>query len=178
METTVALLLNNVRRPSRDSLSGLSVMTVYQDDATQRRASAQCSAVVNGNPLLQRSEWKLSDLSEPGVLAGAVHMAMRADVIVISLTSGAALPLPFYVWVNMWMAYRKVSGGKLILLGKAASQAPFSESAVQYLKQAARQANMLFEAHLLTRTQRHSKTPAHQASGRRTHHAEYAAQPC
>ncbi len=105
-------------------------------------------------------------------------MAMRADVIVISLTSGAALPLPFYVWVNLWMAYRKVSGGKLILLGKATSQAAFSESAVQYLRQAAWQANMQFEAHLLTRTERHSKSPAHQGNDRRTHQPEYAPEPC
>ncbi len=105
-------------------------------------------------------------------------MAMRADVLVISLSSGAALPLPFYVWVNMWMPYRRVSGGKLILLGKATSQAPFSESAVQYLKQAARQANMQFEAHLLTRTERKSRTPAHHGNGRCTHQAEYAAEPC
>lgn len=182
METTQDSLINYARHQlnlsARDSLQGLSVMTLYQDEATQRRASAKCNSVVNGTPLFHRTEWKLNDLSQPGVLAGAVHTAMRADVIVVSLSSGAALPLPFYVWVNLWMPYRKVSGGKLILLGQDNSKGAFSEKAVQYLRQAARLANMQFEAHLVTRSERRCKVPAAQSNGRHSFRTELAAHAC
>jgi hypothetical protein len=163
METTNAIVLETMRRrgasASPDSPRGLSVMSLYQDETTQKRASATCQAVINGTPLTRKTAWKLSDLSQSGVLAGAVHMAMRADVIVVSLTSGGGLPLPFYVWMNMWLPYRQVAGGKLILL-LGNSNGDFSNHVVEYLHEAARQANLQFEAHLVTRSRPGDKAAA------------------
>ena len=169
MEKILDNLLSNARGQLSASTSWperykeLSVMCLYEDDATQKRASATCATVVNGTPVARRTAWKLADLREPGVLAGAVHTAMRADVIVVSLTRGHGLPLPFYVWVNAWLPYRNISGGRLVVLVGQADTSSHAEHVVQYLKQAASQANMDFEAHLVSRSKPRLVQPEFQA---------------
>jgi len=149
MQPTTDSLLHMVRgelrTESSSENSGLSVMCLYQDTLTHKQAATAFHSAVNGTPVRQQTWWKLHDFRQPGVLAGAVHTAMRADVIVLCLACDSGLPLPFYVWVNSWLPYRKVVGGTLVVrINHDASDDHQSRHALDYLRQAARQADMRF----------------------------------
>jgi len=77
--------LDELAIASPESGKGLNVALVYQDTETRKWASEVYGRFVDlaATEAVRRSWWKLSSLSEPGVLAGAVSMAMRADVIVV-----------------------------------------------------------------------------------------------
>jgi hypothetical protein len=128
-----------------NSLQQLSVMCVYQDALTHEAAGRAGRAAINGTPVARRSWWNIEDFSEPGVLAGAAYMAMRADVIIVALSCKEGLPLPFYVWANSWLPYRKIAGGKLVVVLEDQEQDEWvMEHSREYLRQLAAHANMKF----------------------------------
>src|SRR5512139_2216093 len=91
-----------------------NIMVVYQNPQTRDWAIEACPQR-NGRP--QRTTWwNVNDFSEPGVLAGAVSTAIRAEVIIVAINKGPGLPLPFYVWVNSWLPHRNLTEGKLVRL--------------------------------------------------------------
>src|SRR6516162_2815851 len=96
----------------------LSIVFVYQDSQTRKWAKEVYERVakIAGQETARATRWRMSDLSEPGVLAGAVSTAMRADVIVVAVRTGEGLPLPFYVWVNAWLPHRGPQMGALVAL--------------------------------------------------------------
>lgn len=120
-----------------------NVMVVYQDAHTRRWATNFYPAKVRGGDEVKCTWWNLHDLSEPGVLAGAVSTAIRADVIVVAVLTGTGLPLPFYVWVDSWLPHRKLTEGKLIaLVGLARERKTKEVSGRSYLREMARQGHL------------------------------------
>ncbi|HWW01097.1 MAG TPA: hypothetical protein VNZ64_15475 [Candidatus Acidoferrum sp.] len=96
----------------------LNVTVVYEDPATRRWASEFCERVAGlvGQDTVRRTWWKIGELSEPAVLAGAVSTALRADVIVVAVRAAEGLPLPFYVWVDAWLPHHRQGAAALVAL--------------------------------------------------------------
>src|SRR5512135_1759955 len=90
----------------------LNVTVLYEDGPTRSWAGEVCARVAElvGKDALHSTWWRLSDLDEPAVLAGAVSTTLRADVIVIAVRATEGFPLPFYVWVDSWLPYKAPNG--------------------------------------------------------------------
>jgi hypothetical protein len=87
--------------------------------------------------------WNVSDLAEPGVLAGAVSTAIRADMILIAVQGSEGLPLPFYFWINSWMPHRVSAAGALVaLLGSPFPRNAESGRLQKFLRTVSRRARM------------------------------------
>jgi hypothetical protein len=126
---------------------GLNVTVVYEEAATRKwaREIYERAARVAGTEAIRATWWRVNDLSEPGVLAGAVSTAMRADVIIVAGRGAEGLPLPFYVWVNSWLAHRAGRAGAVVaLLGAAEKKSSHSGRVTEYLRQVARQGRLEF----------------------------------
>src|SRR5215471_6276870 len=82
----------------------MNITVVYQDAQTRRWAGDIYQKVEGllGTKVVRGTWWNLADLLEPGVMAGAVSKAIRADMIVVAVSGSEGLPLPFYFWVNAW----------------------------------------------------------------------------
>lgn len=125
----------------------LSVAVIYQDAPTKRWARQLCERVTRivGQECVRITWWNIGDLSEPGVLAGAVSTAMRADVIVVAIHAARDLPLPFYVWVEAWLPHRLQAMGSLLALIDMPDRADLqSDRARDYLRSIARQGRLDF----------------------------------
>ncbi|MGH7967846.1 MAG: hypothetical protein ACREIC_03870 [Limisphaerales bacterium] len=96
----------------------LNVTVLYEDEPTRQWAAEVCERVagVVGSEALRTIWWRLEDLSEPAVLAGAVSTTLRADVIIIAIRAAEGFPLPFYVWVDSWLPYHPQGGAALVAL--------------------------------------------------------------
>jgi hypothetical protein len=87
--------------------------------------------------------WNVCDLAEPGVLAGAVSTAIRADMIIIAVQGSEGLPLPFYFWINSWMPHRVPGAGALVaLVGSPFPRNTESGRLQKFLRTVARRARM------------------------------------
>jgi hypothetical protein len=121
-------------------------VTVLYDDAQTRRQAGQLYMKVEsllGRNALRGSWWKLADLVQPGVLAGAVSKAIRSDMIVLAVRSSEGLPLPFYYWVNAWLPHRRTGTGALVgLLSAPRTYNRESGRLRKYLKTVALRARM------------------------------------
>ena len=121
-------------------------MTVIYEDAQSRGSAGaiyQKVQSVVGPTSLQGTWWKLGDLRQPGVLAGAVSKAIRSDMIVVSVNQSEGLPLPFYFWVNAWLPHRLPGLGALVaLLGAPNSRYTEAGRLKKYLRVVARRARM------------------------------------
>ena len=96
----------------------LNVVLVYEDTATHewaREVHARVSQVAGGESV-RSTWWNVGDFNQPGVLAGAVSTAMRADVVVIAIRETEEMRLPFYVWVRSWLPNRSKRKGALVAL--------------------------------------------------------------
>jgi hypothetical protein len=125
---------------------GLTVTIVYEDAATRKwaREVYERAAKLAGTDAMRATWWKITDLSEPGVLAGAVSTAMRSDVILVA-GRGEGLPLPFYVWVNAWLTHRVPRAGAVVaLLGTPEEKSSHAGRVTDYLREVARQGKMDF----------------------------------
>jgi len=125
---------------------GPSVTFVYQDDQTHTWAKGVSHKIARlaGEEGVRESWWKISDLNAPGILAGAVSSALRADLIVVA-TRAEGLPLAFYVWVNLWWPHRsEMHGGLVALVGAAQPAAARSGRVGEYLREVTQQARMEF----------------------------------
>jgi hypothetical protein len=124
-----------------------SATLVYHDSQTHAWAREAYERIrrLAGENTMRATWWKISDLIEPGVLAGAVSTAMRADVIVVAIHAEEALPVPFRVWVDTWLPNRLRAGGRLVALIGGAAQANAESNRVrEYLRAVARQGRMEF----------------------------------
>ncbi len=125
----------------------LNVAVLYQDAQTHKWARQMCEHVAGliGSGAVRHTWWKLGDLSQPGVLAGAVSTTMRADVIVVAIQAAARLPLPFYVWVDAWLPHRLPQAGALVaLIGLPEPAGLQSDQAREYLRAVAQQGRLDF----------------------------------
>jgi hypothetical protein len=128
------------------SKNGPRIIFVYQDEEAHGWAKEVSQRIIKlaGNESVQASWWKISDLTAPGILAGAVSSALRADLIVVA-SRAEGLPLPFYVWVNLWWPNRTEYPGALVaIVGVPERAACRSEKIGDYLRVVAEQAKMSF----------------------------------
>src|SRR5258705_6137841 len=120
---------------------GLGISFVYQDEETRQWAKAICQSIAKlaGDEGVRPSWWRMQDLSAPGILAGAVSTAVRADLVVVAARS-EGLPLPFYVWVNMWWPHKSQTPGALLaLIGKSAGFVSRGGKVGGYLREVSQQ---------------------------------------
>jgi hypothetical protein len=125
----------------------LNLTVVYEDAQTREWAMQVHDRVAHiaGPECVHSTWWNLSDLGEPGVLAGAVSTAMRADVVVVAIRATEGLPLPFYVWVREWLPNHVPAAGALVALLPMTSDADCRAGRVkQYLEAVAKQCNLEF----------------------------------
>jgi hypothetical protein len=96
----------------------LNVAIVYQDAPTRQWAGRVHDRLVElvGEAAIHCTEWKISDLTEPGTYSESVAALARADVIVVSLYEAQRLPAAFYLWVNLWLQVRAGLPGALVAL--------------------------------------------------------------
>jgi hypothetical protein len=136
------------RRASRQETDcGLNVAVVYQDEPTRQWAREVCERVgkLLGNDAVRSTWWKMSGLTEPAVLAGAVSVAIRADVVIIAIHASEGLPLPFYVWTEAWLPHRAGAGVALVALITIPERPSLQmDRAREYLRTAARQGRFDF----------------------------------
>jgi len=138
--------LDKVVRDLLGSGKGPAVTFVYHDEETREWATEAYRRMgkAAGDEGLRATWWKISELAAPGILAGAVSSAVRAEVIVVA-TRAEGLPLPFYVWVNLWWPHRSETPGTLVaLLGTPEHAACGLGSVAEYLPIVAHQARMNF----------------------------------
>jgi len=125
----------------------VSLVILYHDKRSQDWAKEWSDRMLkfDGVHAFRPTWWKLSDLSAPGVLAGAVSTALRADVMVVATDASEGMPLPFYVWVKSWLPHRPQTGGAMIaLLGQPKPRNRWSGRLTKFLSAVARQARMEF----------------------------------
>lgn len=123
----------------------IEVTILYEDNGARKWAGEvyQNVEAMAGVKAVRGTWWKLSDLVQPGVLAGAVSKAMRSDMIVIAVRGSEGLPLPFYFWVNSWLPHRIAGMGALVaLLGKPSPRNRESGRLCKYLRAVARRGRM------------------------------------
>jgi hypothetical protein len=145
-ESTTATALNRLVAGVSGSKRGPRIAFVYQDEQAHAwaREISQTITKLAGEQGVQASWWKIGDLTAPGILAGAVSSALRADVIVVA-SQGEGLPLPFYVWVNLWWPNRSEMAGALIaIVGMPERNASRYDKIGEYLRVVAEQARMKF----------------------------------
>jgi hypothetical protein len=127
----------------------LNVTVVYEDAAACQWAHETCEQMpmLAGTQSVSTTWWKLNELSQPAVLAGAVSKAMRADLIVVATRATEGFPLPFYVWVSSWLPHHLQYGkGTLVALTATPKQPPCRRNrAVDYLRAVAWRAGMRFQ---------------------------------
>jgi len=96
----------------------MNITVVYEESQTHKWAGNvyQTIETTLGPEAVRGSWWKLADLDQPGVLAGAVSKAMRSDMVIVSVRGSEGLPLFFYYWVNSWLPHRVGGIGALVAL--------------------------------------------------------------
>jgi hypothetical protein len=126
----------------------VNVVVVYEDAATCQWARGTCGQLpmLAGADCVRTTWWKLSELGQPAVLAGAVSKAMQADVILVAARATEGFPLPFSVWVNSWLPHRSRRKGTLVaLIAKPNRRRCPGNRAAAYLRAAAQRAGMGFQ---------------------------------
>lgn len=137
----------------------MNITVVYEESQTHKWAGEVYETMEKtlGADAVRGSWWKLADLGQPGVLAGAVSKAMRSDMVIVSVRGSEGLPLPFYYWVNSWLPHRVGGIGALVaLLGAPIPRNSESGRLRKFLRTVARRGRMDFlvaeravEAHAL-----------------------------
>jgi hypothetical protein len=138
---------NQGTRASKTEKGSLNVTVVYHDAHTHSWAQEVYDRMIKtvGKGSVRATWWKISDLMEPGVLAGAVYTAMRAEVIVVAIDAAEGLPFPFHVWVDTWLPHRSHGVGCLFaLIGNSGSGNQASERVRGYLHEVARMGGFEF----------------------------------
>jgi hypothetical protein len=129
--------------PTADS--SLNVAVLYLDSTTHRWAEQVYQKVETtlGTGAVRGTWWNLGDLREPAVMAGAVSKAIRADMILLAVSTSEGLPLPFYFWVNAWLPHREAGAGALVaLLGAPLPRTTESGRLKKFLRTVARRTRM------------------------------------
>ena len=134
----------------------IDVQVVYEDAATLKWAKELCGVLrmTAAEQELRFSWWRLGELYQPVVFAGAVTTAMRSRLIVFAVNAASQPPLSLCLWVNAWLPFRgKSTEGMLALVNLPSSRR--RPAAVQdYLRLVAREGrlNLLMEERVLAKT--------------------------
>jgi len=123
----------------------MNVTALYDDSPNRCSATDVYQRVQElvGVESVRSTWWKLSDLRQPGVLAGAVSKAIRSDMIIVAVRASEGLPLPFYFWINAWLPHRPHGLGALVaILGVPDPRQAEAGRLKKYLRVVARRARM------------------------------------
>ncbi len=123
------------------------IMFLYQDQQSRIWGRELYERVCKSgdNKEVKATWWRTSDLVAPGVMAGAVSVAMRADIIVVAASETEDVPVPFYVWVQQWFPHRLKRTGTLVaLLGTDRRSASQASRVEQYLRRVSHQGRLGF----------------------------------
>ena len=124
-----------------------NVVGVYQDPLTQSWAVPMCRLVrqLAEEERVQNRWYDVNSLSDTRILLEAVHAALVADVIVVSVYAADELPLDLYVWIDAWLPRRPSRMGALTaLIGVADPLDSQSVRTQEYLEAVARKAQLDF----------------------------------
>jgi len=125
----------------------LNIAGVYQDRVTRDWALRTCRRATRlaGEESIQSKWFHANSLGDPAFLVDAVHAALAADVIVVSVYAANELPLDLYVWIDAWLPRRPPRVGALrALVGVAEPRQPQSVRTLGYLQSVARKAQLDF----------------------------------
>jgi len=125
----------------------LNIAGVYQDRVTRDWALRTCRRATRlaGEESIQSKWFHANSLGDPAFLGDAVHAALSADVIVVSVYAANELPLDLYVWIDAWLPRRPSRVGALrALVGVAKPRQPQSVRTLGYLQAVARKAQLDF----------------------------------
>jgi hypothetical protein len=130
-----------------ESHYNLNLMGVYQDSVTRGWAMQICRQATRwaGKASVQNTWYDASSLSNPGTFLEAVHAALMADVIVVSVYAAEELPHDLYVWFEAWVPRRLPRAGALAaLIGVAGPPDSQSLRTIEYLQAVALKAQLDF----------------------------------
>jgi hypothetical protein len=119
----------------------LTVACVYQDEPARDWARQVCARVspCAGQNAVRLTEWQVSALGEPGVLADAVAVAAAADVIVVAIQAASELPVHLCEWLVAWLRRRpRVAGALVALISRSEQFGAQAHRAQDYLRAVAR----------------------------------------
>ena len=124
----------------------LEAALIYEDPSTREWASEVYARLERlADQSVRSTWWNVGDFCHPGVLAGAVSKAMRAELIVVALRASEGLPLPFYFWSNAWLPHHLPGTGLLLaLLGATDTRQPEAGRVRDYLRNIARHGRLKF----------------------------------
>ena len=128
----------------------LKIAGVYQDSLTRDWATQICRRATQlaGEERFQSKWYDAHSLGDHGVLFDAVHAALVADVIVVSVYAADELPLDLYVWFQAWLPRRPTRVGALTALIGVDESLDFRFARTQeYLQAVARKAQLDFFPH-------------------------------
>jgi hypothetical protein len=144
----------------------LNVAGVYQDSVTRGWAvQAYLPPIPRVEKDQIRKKWyDVHSLSEPEILLEAVHTALAADVIVVSVYAADDLPLNLYAWITAWLPRRLSRAGALAaMVGVAEPLDSPSLRTLKYLQAVARRAQLDFIPQPRVRAA-HSTLASHRAA--------------
>jgi hypothetical protein len=133
-----------------DSGYEFKIAVVYQDKVTLSWAKQMLYPVALqvGEECVQNTWHDINSLSDPEALLEAVHAALAADVIVVSVYAADELPLDLYVWINAWLPRRLSRVGALAaLIGVVEAPSPQAIRTQEYLQAVARRGQLDFLPH-------------------------------
>jgi hypothetical protein len=139
--------LEKIALPKPRDGYALNVSFLYQDAVTKSWAKevSERVAKLTDAQSMRSTWWKMGDLAESGVLAGAVSIALRADVLVVAMDATQGLPYPFYAWVESWLPHRfQPAGALLVLMGNTEAAGTRASNIREYLRAVAHLGRMDF----------------------------------
>jgi hypothetical protein len=144
---TIELLSDEVTVGPDVSAYDLSIVGVYQDPLTQSWGVPMCRLATQlaGANRIRNTWYDVHSLSDTEILLDAVHSALVADVIVVSVYAADELPIDLYVWIDAWLPRRPPHEGALTaLIGADEPQEPQSVRTRKYLQAVARKGQLDF----------------------------------
>jgi hypothetical protein len=149
------LLSSQAAVASNEVTYPLNIAGVYQDSVTRDWAIQSYfeATPLAGKDRIQSKWYDVNSLSDSGILLDAVHTALAADVIVVSVYAADDLPLDLYAWIAAWLPRRFSRVGALAaLVGVVEPLDSQFIRTIEYLQAVARRAQLDFIPHARRRT--------------------------
>ena len=134
--------------PTWQKQNRLVVSAVHEDFATGARADDFCqtlSKCLGGDCEVAKELWPLTELRTPKLRAIAAGEAAAADLVIISVHHGEALPGEIKSWIDLW-AKQKAPRPKVLLALFDPLYMGSSSSIQVFLQAVAKKGNMEFLA--------------------------------
>lgn len=134
--------------PAWQKLKRLAVSAAHEDIATGTRVDEFCETLarcLGRNCQIAKELWPLTELRTPKLRAIAAGEAAAADLVIVSVHHGDALPGEIKSWIDLWLKQKR--GRPAVLLALFDPLYLGSSSSIQtFLQQVAAKAKMEFLA--------------------------------